>query len=171
MSGIHKSQEIYKYTPTENGRKCIPIRGLYVSGLHTEPWYVDHVITITNFTSSEPRIEDYYESTTETVHPSYTVTGFYPGPNVEVDNYSSTARNSVHPSYTVTGFIDGHGLVIDLYESSTFQQVHPSYTVMSFIKSDNVAIENLMETHVDSSLEHIISIDEFTSSTPSIADL
>lgn len=59
MSDFHKSKEVYRYTPTANGDKLVPVRGLYVSGLHKEPWYIDHAVTVNNFTSNDGTIVHY----------------------------------------------------------------------------------------------------------------
>ncbi len=59
MSDFHKSKEVYRYTPTANGDKLVPVRGLYVSGLHKEPWYIDHAVTVTGFTSNDGTIVHY----------------------------------------------------------------------------------------------------------------
>ena len=60
-SGFHRSKEVYKFTETPTGRKLVPIRGLYVSGLHTEPRYTDHLITVKNFTSSTTNVVNFTE--------------------------------------------------------------------------------------------------------------
>ena len=64
MSDFHKSKEVYRYTPTANGDKLVPVRGLYVSGLHKEPWYIDHAVTVTKFESNEGTIVHYTSKNT-----------------------------------------------------------------------------------------------------------
>ncbi|MBO4736754.1 MAG: hypothetical protein J5614_10245 [Paludibacteraceae bacterium] len=64
MSDFHKSKEVYRYTPTANGDKLVPVRGLYVSGLHKEPWYIDHAVTVTKFESNEGTIVHYTSAST-----------------------------------------------------------------------------------------------------------
>lgn len=59
MSGIHKSKEVYKYTNTAQGKRLVPVRGLYVSGTHLEPWYIDHTITIDAFTTTDAKCVRY----------------------------------------------------------------------------------------------------------------
>lgn len=59
MSGIHKSKEVYKYTNTAQGKRLVPVRGLYVSGTHLEPWYIDHAVTIDAFTTTEAKCVRY----------------------------------------------------------------------------------------------------------------
>ncbi|MBO4736312.1 MAG: hypothetical protein J5614_07945, partial [Paludibacteraceae bacterium] len=63
MSDFHKSKEVYRYTPTANGDKLVPVRGLYVSGLHKEPWYIDHAVTVTGFESNEGTVVHYTSRT------------------------------------------------------------------------------------------------------------
>ena len=64
MSDFHKSKEVYRYTPTANGDKLVPVRGLYVSGLHKEPWYIDHAVTVTAFTSNDGTVVHYTSAST-----------------------------------------------------------------------------------------------------------
>ena len=61
MQFIQPSSEIYKMfrgspTPEYPGGEpiLVPIRGLYVSGTHTEPVYIDHYTTIVEFTENTP---------------------------------------------------------------------------------------------------------------------
>jgi hypothetical protein len=75
-SGFHRSKEVYKFTETPTGRKLVPIRGLYVSGLHTEPRYTDHLITVKNFTSSTTNVVNFTEVSRDVYTPCMQGVGF-----------------------------------------------------------------------------------------------
>lgn len=53
---IHRSREVYKNI---GGGYIVPVSGLYVSDEHTEPWYIDHMLTITGWTSNPTVVHDY----------------------------------------------------------------------------------------------------------------
>jgi len=59
MADIHKSKEVYRFTDTAHGDKLVPVRGLYVTGIHKEPWYIDHAITMVSETSNVGTIVSY----------------------------------------------------------------------------------------------------------------
>ena len=66
MSYIEKSKEIYKQIRKNKTEEnpggdptLIPLRGMWVSGTHTEPVYMDHYMTVTAFTSTPAVAVDY----------------------------------------------------------------------------------------------------------------
>ena len=68
MPYIQKSIEVYKQFRGQKTEEypggiplLVPVRGLYVSGTHTEPYFIDHNLTITNFTSNTMTVSDYTE--------------------------------------------------------------------------------------------------------------
>ena len=65
MSNYYKSKEVYKQhrDAVTHEPKIIPVRGLYVSGDHLEPTYIDHNVTITQCTSTSMTIVDYVDRT------------------------------------------------------------------------------------------------------------
>lgn len=70
MGIYYKSKEVYKqHRDLQGVSKIIPVRGLYVSGEHYEAMYIDHAITVDQFTSSPFTIVDYTTiSTSQTDH-------------------------------------------------------------------------------------------------------
>lgn len=72
MAGYRKAKEIYMFHRNVHGEiTIIPIRGLYVSGIHYDPVYEDHNITITELSSDgNLRIVDYTKVSHDIIDPS-----------------------------------------------------------------------------------------------------
>jgi len=105
MSDFHKSKEVYRYTPTANGDKLVPVRGLYVSGLHKEPWYIDHAVTVTGFTSNDGTIVHYTQLNTSVYDDSaLAFTGLAIGDISVVNYYHSSASAYDDSALAFTGF-------------------------------------------------------------------
>lgn len=169
MSGIHKSREVYKFTTTErDGRVIIPVRGLYVSGLHTEPWYIDSYIDIVGYTSRPATIRDYYESDISVNLDALSMSGFE-STQIEVVGYSSTSVSYSLDALSLTGFISTPLNIIP-YTSSAVTSNLNSLSLSGF-ESTAINIEEYYTVYVDSSLESILSIDTYTSSTCTITDV
>ena len=169
MSGIHRSKEVYKYTDTPTGRKLVPVRGMYVSGLHTEPWYIDHTVSVSRFTSNEPTIMDYYESSYDN-----SIGGLH---FVGVNSYEPTLQRftTQHTSGTFTGlhFVGVNSYDCVLYKYQTFR-TDASFGGLHFVgvaDFGNVQCYHYTKKTVDSSLEHMISVLKYESSNPTIENI
>ena len=105
MSDFHKSKEVYRYTPTANGDKLVPVRGLYVSGLHKEPWYIDHAVTVNSFTSNDGTIVHYTQLNKSVYDDSaLAFTGLTIGDISVVNYYQDTASAYDDSALAFTGF-------------------------------------------------------------------
>ena len=139
MSGIHKSKEVYKYTETPTGRNLVPVRGVYVSGLHTEPWYIDHTVSVTKYTSNDPIVVDYYETSHSATFGGLHFVGVKSYKPI-INQYAIQRRN-------------------DTFAGLHFVGVHDAGSIkcVRYSKKD-----------VDSSREHLITVTKFESSNPTI---
>lgn len=166
MSGIHKSKEVYKYTRTSNGDKLIPVRGLYVSGLHTEPRYVDHVITVSNFTSNDAHITDYKETPVDISTEAFAVSGFESSP-IDVTLYTITSKEISSDAFSISGF-ESVSMDLQLYTNSEQTISTEAFAVTGF-DSEPVTFEEYGQLRVDSSLEHVLTLNTYTSNDCSIS--
>lgn len=166
MSGIHKSKEVYKYTRTSNGDKLIPVRGLYVSGLHTEPRYVDHVITVSNFTSNDVHITDYKETPVDISTEAFAVSGFGSSP-IDVTLYTITSKEISSDAFAISGFASTQ-LDMQLFTSSEQTMSTDTFAITHF-DSTPMTFDEYGQLHVNSSLEHVLTLNTYTSNDCSIS--
>ena len=166
MSGIHKSKEVYKYTRTSNGDKLIPVRGLYVSGLHTEPRYVDHVITVSNFTSNDAHITDYKETPIDLNLDTFSITGFESTP-VDVTLYTITSKELSMDTFSITGF-ESTPVDMQLFTSSEQSMSSDTFSITHF-DSEPLTYQEYGQLHVNSSLEHVLTLNTYTSNDCTIS--
>ena len=161
MSGIHKSREVYKYTPTRDGRKLVPVRGLYVSGLHTEPRYMDHWLEVVGFTSNDGDIVDYTEREIDRYVPCIAIIGFE-NSQPTVINYSTSELNFNTPGIAIVGFDNQKPTIIE-YNTNENQIYTPGFAIIGF-EHASPTILNYYRLSIDSSLEHILTVVDYTSS-------
>lgn len=165
MSGIHKSREVYKFTDTRTGKKLVPVRGLYVSGLHTEPRYMDHWISVNNFSSSDATIVDYTENDIDQSFVSLTTSQIETNA-LGVVNYTHHDENQY--DYSLTGLdITTNDLQVVSYNSQTVQQQLSSLCSLD-VESNALNIRDYTSLSVDSSLEHVLTVNTYTSNTCTI---
>lgn len=153
MGNIHKSREVYKYTPTATGKKLVPIRGLYVSGTHLEPYYIDHYITIDAFTTNEPTITDLTTSSVD--FPPWHAISFIGADivnGVNVDWYT-TSSVELEPWHAISfiGAEIANGVDVEWYTASV-KELEPWHAI-SFIGAEIV---------------NGVDVDWYTTSTASI---
>lgn len=168
MSGIHKSREVYKYTPTRDGRKLVPVRGLYVSGLHTEPRYMDHILTISEFSSSKETVVYYTEAEMDVNVPGISVSAIKTEP-IEVTEYSSASSNPSSPGISVVGIKTSPIEVIE-YTSNVPNLDVPGISV-TYVATTPMEIIDYHHIFVDSSLDHVLTIVTYDSSTPTVTNV
>ncbi len=167
-SGIHKSKEIYKYTPTNSGNQCVPIRGLYVSGLHTEPRYYDHLVTVVGFNSNEPEIRDYTTAYKNAYEPAIIVRGFqYVNPTA-VD-YTTQSKTNNTSGFIVRGFQFANPQVIS-YQTSNYENTDHGIIVRGF-QFVPFSVNDYTYHLEDFGPTHVISIRSFESTEPEITDI
>lgn len=167
MSGIHRSQEVYKFTPTNSGMKLVPVQGLYVSGLHTEPWYIDHCITISRFTSTDATIRDYYDSQSTLPFNGIHLVGLESLP-VKYQKYTSVARQETFSGIHLVG-INSLPVQINKYTSQNISKTFSGIHLVGIMSYD-VTAQNFYILKRDSSLEHIVSVTQYTTTEPTISN-
>ena len=169
MSGIHKSKEVYKYTPTRDGtRKLVPVRGVYVSGLHTDPLYMDHCITITEYSSADVEIVDYTTQETTQRSPGLSVVGIDIH-HADIIEYTRKNTSVSSPGLSVIGIEIEHCDILPYTRQSQTQQ-SPGLSVVG-VSVRHFEYVNYFRTHIDSSLEYVLSVLEYTSSSCDIEDI
>lgn len=64
MGNIFKSDEVYKHLKYDlhNRNEIVPVRGVYITGVYSPPYYNEPIIRISSLTSSQPLIEDLTET-------------------------------------------------------------------------------------------------------------
>lgn len=74
MANVFRSKEVFKKIPKDDDEdhKIIPVRGVYVTGEYTPPYYTEFGITLKSIDSTYPDINDF---TTESEEASDSVIG------------------------------------------------------------------------------------------------
>ena len=166
MANIHRSQEVYKRIEGMHAddRPLRAVRGLYVSGTHLNPEYIDHNITITDFTESNPLVVVNFTERTETT-PDDHVLNFI-GMDVgmlSIDFYSTATATT--PDDHVLNFIgcDVSPIEIEAYGQST--KTVPDDHVLNFIGLDvsEMSVSWYSSKSYQTSGEHMITVRSFTS--------
>ena len=68
MANIFKSKEVYKHVPGINsGDRLYAVRGMYVSGEHKVPYYIDAGIHIKSIQSNKLVVKDFTEASYEKI--------------------------------------------------------------------------------------------------------
>lgn len=169
--GYYKSREVYKYTETSDGRKLVPVRGLYVSGLHTEPWYIDHMVSVHDFTSSKGKIVDYTNITVNTEDdPIVHIVGAhvkYP----TIQSYSTTEQTVQPDSIAhIVGAVAYQPTIVKY--QTVVVNVEPdsiAHIVGCHFKKQTVIQNRLIS--IDMIPDHMISIAQYDTSTATITDV
>ncbi len=166
MSGIHKSKEVYKYTETPTGRNLVPVRGVYVSGLHTEPWYIDHTVSVTKYTSNDPIVVDYYETSHSATFGGLHFVGVK-SYKPTINQYAIQRRNDTFAGLHFVG-VKSYKLSLYKYQTlrtdSTFGGLH----FVGVHDAGSIKCVRYSKKSVDSSREHLITVTKFESSNPTI---
>ena len=168
QSKLRKSLEFYKTRCPQTGYQITPVRGLYVSGTHLAPWYIDHVITLQSWISTPCEIHDYSQYSTSLRPDSAMLLVDIDRTDPVVANYTTSNKKlqpdsamvltdieSIPPnilSYTTTNrsFTDSAMMLVDTETtSSTIDDASP-------ILSNNI--------------ESVITLQQFTSSQAVITD-
>ena len=66
MANVFKSKEVYEHrnivNPGSSEHHIVPVQGVFVSDLWTQPYYIDHMLTIDAIENVEATIVDYTSS-------------------------------------------------------------------------------------------------------------
>lgn len=168
MSNFYKSKEVYKQIRTANNEvEIIPVRGMYVSGYHMEPYYIDHNITITEVTS------------TKCIANEYTETSFDPSPEsvIKVSGYTSTAPTVVNYTDTSHEMEQGVLQISDysatpanvVFYSSKDQDLKEGTLKVSAYTSTAPQYATFYVNETNFGYDHSITVEEVTS-TPLVVD-
>lgn len=168
-SGYYKSKEVYKYTETSNGRKLVPIRGLYVSGLHTEPLYMDHLISIHDFSSTPTVIADYTEISENVYDSVLNIVGIGASA-LTITNYTIASANL--PNDDVLNIVGFDQLPINV-QSYTQESDNVTDSVLNIVglSVSSMGITEYPYAYETLPPEHLITINAFTSNATVITDV
>ena len=169
-SGFHRSKEVYKFTETPTGRKLVPIRGLYVSGLHTEPRYTDHLITVKNFTSSTTNVVNFTEVSRDVYTPCMQGVGIE---NVDPTiTYYTTDTKNMNQAPCMQGVVVGNVDPTFVYYTSDLKNMNqaPCMQGAGFENVDPTIINHPI-SKVSMIPDHLIKVKDFTSSTTVVTNV
>lgn len=180
MAKLHKSKEVYKYTDTANGNKLVPVRGLYVSGTHREPWYIDHAITVTGFTSNDTTVAPYTSVERDVFGDGTLAFTGISGGGVNIVNYYSSSEelfeDSVYSdtsSLAFVGIVPGDLTIVSYYteqESMFDSTVYSEDATLTFtgLSKTNNTTQNLQILQKPQNPQPAITLTQFISSTATI---
>ena len=174
MPGYYKSKEVYKqhrndaYTPN-----IYPVRGLYVTGTHTEPVYQDHDVTLIGVTSSSLGYVELIETDKNlpTDH-AFTVVGFDLSDDINVVVYNTSSANlPTDHAFTVVGFDLSHDINVVEYGNVTEQlPTDHAFTVVGFDLSMDLNQKQRISSYVDVGYNNCMTITNITSNAIVITD-
>ena len=168
MSNYYKSKEVYKQhrDAVTHEPKIIPVRGLYVSGDHLEPTYIDHNVTITQCTSTSMTIVDYVDRTIDvpTDH-SVNVLDFYQTDDIGFVNYTTDAIDvPTDHSVNILDFYQTDDIGFVGYISTQIDvPTDHSVNILDFYQTGSVSAIDLRTTYTDTTPQSCISVSVFTS--------
>lgn len=156
MAGYYKSKEVYKQhrDALVNEPHIIPVRGLYVSGTHTEPVYQDHDVTITNIDSSPIQYVDLIETTANRhIGQSLNLIDFYTFGTIHSVTYSkASADRHIGQSLNLIDFYTFGNLTVESYTSTTADRhIGQSLNLIDFYTFGNLTYANQVNLYQTSS--------------------
>lgn len=166
MSGYYKSKEVYKQFRDQNNQpKIVPVRGMYVSGRHLEPWYIDHNITINSFTSTPATVKSFTEISEEISDSVMKISDITTTP-VEVTDYYTKDFDDNEMVMKISG-IETTPLVITEYSQISYDD-NEKVLLIQDISTSAISVDKLDKKQVDFGKDFCISITKFTSTALSI---
>ena len=171
---VFNAIEIYKRTPgvPSDQNPLRPVRGFWVSGTHTEPFFIDSVISIKTTTSNNIEVVKYTQTTQDLeVDNGLTFAGFYDG-GLPYTDYSKTSVEEEFGSLSFMGLVmDDIYVTTYLTERLTFQadtphieiygfqqQQTPTYTVQTYpvSRDESIGPEPILniKSHFSSDIEY-----------------
>ena len=171
MSGYHKSIEVYKFLRKNGVPVIVPIRNLYVSGTHMDVMYIDHNVTIVDYTSTQLELYDYTEQTVEvpTDH-QFNIIGIGIADTTTFTNYTTeTVDVPVDHQFNIIGININNETTFTEYGNETVDvPIDHQFNVIG------VALETYMSAVSIPTVEkkvtdHMLTIADFTSTALEIS--
>jgi hypothetical protein len=168
MSKLRKTIEFYKTLHPQAGYQIKPVRGLYVSGEWLKAWYIDHVVTLTQWDSTGT-IADYTVSEKNVEDHNINILGFEFG-DFSLVNYT-TSEKDFEPDHNINivefGFSDPVLVNFTTIEHDLDDDHNINIVEFEFDGSTVVLYEDL--PHYTNN-EPLITLQNFTSNGPTITD-
>lgn len=148
MSGFYKSKEVYKHYRDSNGDPHItPVRGLYVGGEYTPPYYIDHNITITEINSTRCDAVEYTTAEYDVKPENILIATGYSSTSIDVIEYtnrememtegilmlSSYSSSSLEITYYTTQEKDHNERILEM---TSYSSTSPEYDEFSSSNTD-----------------------------------
>lgn len=164
---IFKTIEAYKKIPYLQGREdqLRVCRGVWVSGIHTDPYTIDGVIHIQAVSSNQAETRVYTETTDQTgwdgqiMYPD-----FYSGKSSIKTYYSESHNLPDEFTLAVTGVYSQAFSYVDYVQTKRTEEDKPYVQVTDIYASGEPTItDGYYPAYADGSLEQVLHIKEFTS--------
>ena len=183
MSYIEKSKEIYKQIRKNKTEQnpggdptLIPLRSMWVSGTHTEPYYIDHYMTVTEFSSTPATVADYVSNYVEdTIDTNLKFMGVNKTRNINVVTYHRNTMPDQKDNIGLKflGINESWNMKIVTY-GRQYPEDQKDYLGLKFLginKSWRLVIGEKKETvkNTDDGPTHSVTITEFNSNSPTIS--
>lgn len=166
---IFKTIEAYKKIPYLQGREdqLRVCRGVWVSGIHTDPYTIDGVIHIQAVSSNQAETRVYTETTAETGWDGQTMyPDFYTGKSSIKTYYSETHDLPDEFTVAVTGVYSQDFTYVDYVQSNRTEDDKPYVQITDlYTGGEPTVTDGYYPAYADSSLEQVLHILDFSSGT------
>lgn len=162
MSGYYKSKEVYKqYRDSEGNPHITPVRGLYVGGEYTPPYYIDHNITITEITSTKCNAVHYTEESCDLNPAEILKMSSYTTTPVGVVDYTENSTDMTESILKISSYTTTPAEVVT-YTTQNSSNEESMLKVSSYTATPaEVVVFSVNKT--DLGHDYCISIEEITS--------
>lgn len=164
---IFKTIEAYKKIPVVRGREdqIRVVRGVWVSGIHTDPLTMDAVIQVKEYNSNKAETRVYTETTDQTgwdgqiMYPD-----FYSGKSSIKTYYSESHDLPDEFTLAVTGVYSQAFSYVDYVQTKRNEEDKPYVQITGIYNGGEPTItDGYYPAYADGSLEQVLHIKEFTS--------
>lgn len=164
---IFKTIEAYKKIPYLQGREdqLRVCRGVWVSGIHTDPYTIDGVIHIQAVSSNQAETRVYTETTDQTGWDGQIAfTDFYTGKSSIKTYYSEDINLPDEFSLAVTGVYSQAFSYVDYIQTKRREEDKPYVQVTDiYAGGEPTVTDGYYPAYADSSLEQVLHIVDFSS--------
>jgi len=130
---------------------------------------MDHWLEVAGYTSNDGDIVDYTEIAVDKYIPTHTVIGIESAP-IDVVDYTTSERNALIYTHSVIG-VESDSVDIVEYTTSKPSAYIPAHTILHVESGGDPTVIDYSQLRIDSSMEHILTINGYTSSECIIADV
>lgn len=164
---IFKTIEAYKKIPVVSGREdqIRVVRGVWVSGIHTDPLTMDAVLQIKEYNSNKAETRVYTETTDQTGWDGQIAfTDFYTGKSSIKTYYSQDITLPDEFTLAVTGVYSQAFSYVDYIQTKRREEDKPYVQVTDiYAEGEPTVTDGYYPAYADGSLEQVLHIKEFTS--------